>query len=61
MKSWKRIEPTEVNKVGFRVITSKTFEYTGDTRGTYGVYGRMTDPGAVLLAYDELTKVNRGK
>lgn len=57
MKPWKRIEPTEVSKVGFRVITSKTFEYTDGTIGRYDVNGRDGYAGVATIALTPEKKV----
>ena len=35
MKSWKRIEPTKVTKVGWRTITSKTFQMPDGENATF--------------------------
>lgn len=50
MKPWERIEPTEVNKVGFRVITSKSFVYADGTTGRYDVNGKDGFAGVATIA-----------
>lgn len=50
MKPWMRIEPTNVTRVGHRVITSKTFKYTDGETGTYDVNGRDDYAGVATIA-----------
>jgi ADP-ribose pyrophosphatase len=57
MKPWKRIEPTEVSKVGFRVITSKIFEYADGTTGRYDVNGTDGFAGVATIALTADKKV----
>jgi ADP-ribose pyrophosphatase len=56
MKSWKRLEPTTVTKVGFRTIVTKTFTLNSGktfTFDTYDVEGRE------YVAVVALTKDNK--
>jgi ADP-ribose pyrophosphatase len=56
MKSWKRIEPTKVTKVGWRTITSKTFEQPD---GNVAVFDLLHADGQEFAAVLALTPNNK--
>lgn len=56
MKPWKRIEPTEIHKVGYRTFVTKTFIYPDGTIGKYDIKDRDGWAGVATIA---LTPDNR--
>lgn len=56
MKPWKRIEPTKVTKVGWRTITSKTFEQPG---GNIAVFDLLHADGQEFASILPLTPDNK--
>ena len=56
MKSWKRVDPTAVHKIGWRKITSKTFVMPGGERA---VFDTLHSDGQNFAAIIALTKDNK--
>jgi len=56
MKPWKRIEPTTVQKVGYRIIVSKTFEQPD---GAVVTFDTMHAEGQQFVAVIALTSENQ--
>lgn len=56
MKPWKRIEPTVVNKIGYRTIVSKTFVLPNGQTHDFQIYDKEGQEYAGVVA---LTKDNK--
>jgi|SRR5688572_220643 ADP-ribose pyrophosphatase len=57
MKPWKRIEPTTEHKVGWRVITTKTFLLPDGQKDTFDTFRRVGDAAIVVIALTKDKKV----
>jgi ADP-ribose pyrophosphatase len=57
MKSWKRIEPTAVTKVGWRTVTTKTFEMPNGEQSSFDLLHADGQEFAGVIALTEDNKV----
>ena len=57
MKSWKRVEPTVVHKIGFRTIVSKTFVLPDGKVQTFDTIDKEDRQGAAVVALTTDNKV----
>jgi len=57
MKPWKRIEPTQLTKVGWRTITTKTFTLNNGQTASFEVFGKQNNRCAAVIAITTDNKV----
>ena len=56
-RSWKRIEPTTVEKISYKTIVTKTFELPDGRRETFGTFNREGWNGVAIIALTRENKV----
>ncbi|HEV7454388.1 MAG TPA: NUDIX hydrolase [Candidatus Saccharimonadales bacterium] len=57
MQAWKRIEPTKVQKMGFRTVVSKTFKLPDGNIATFDLKDAEGSEAAVVIALTDNNRV----
>jgi ADP-ribose pyrophosphatase len=57
MKLWKRIEPTEINKIGWRTIVTKTFVMPNGKTESFGTFGNEGQHFVAVIGLTSDSKV----
>ncbi|HEX8762266.1 MAG TPA: NUDIX hydrolase [Candidatus Saccharimonadales bacterium] len=57
MKPWKRIEPTTVDRIGWRTVVTKTFVDNRGDQNEYGAFGAENSRNAAVIAITEDNRV----
>lgn len=57
MKSWKRVEPTTVQKIGYRTVVTKSFTLPNDTVAEFQTYDKEGQNYACVVALTNDNKV----